>query len=188
VLEPRRSLGLCRSDRRPDGTLSWLLSQGVWRHGGAFRLGHAPAASSRPITLCQCTCSGYETSPGLRHDRALPWPGRMDRYADWVSPVAEAMRRGCLHLGGPITARLPAVILSQFSGVYDVAFRPFELRRGHVILSGVYDAPEACGTRLTCVCPLSLPLLSSQPRPEPHVRDMSQKQNPCSTWAYSKWT
>lgn len=68
----RRSLELCRSDRRPDGTLSWLLSQGVWRHGGAFRLGHAPAASSRPSTLCQCTCSGYETSPGLRQNRMFP--------------------------------------------------------------------------------------------------------------------
>src|SRR5882724_632583 len=41
----------------------------------------------------------------------------------------------------------------------------------------------SCGTRVTCAYPLVAPLLSSEPRREPHVNDMSPTQNPCPTRA-----
>lgn len=40
-------------------------------------------------------------------------------------------------------ALLPAVILSLFSGVYDVTDAGFWLHRRHVILSGVHDVTRA---------------------------------------------
>jgi hypothetical protein len=53
-----------------------------------------------------------------------------------------------------------------------------ELRGGHVILSGVYDAPGSDVTHVTCFYLLVAALLSSEPCPESHVSDMSQTQNP----------
>jgi hypothetical protein len=41
---------------------------------------------------------------------------------------------------------------------------------------------------VTCVYPLVAALLSSELRPEPHVSDMPQTQNPVMTRAYPKWT
>ena len=52
-------------------------------------------------------------------------------------------------------ARVPAVVISSpLWGVSDVALRACKLRRGRVILSGVYDAPRSCVTRVTCLYPL----------------------------------
>jgi len=41
---------------------------------------------------------------------------------------------------------------------------------------------------VTCVYPLVAALLSSKLRPELHVSDMSQTQNPLMARAYPKWT
>ena len=56
--------------------------------------------------------------------------------------------------------------LSQVTlGCLRCSFRSFGLRRGCVILSGVYDAPEAMSPHVTCVYPLVAALLSSKSRP-----------------------
>ena len=55
--------------------------------------------------------------------------------------LSSARRTMLFTCGWMITAA--DVISSPLWGVSDVALRAFELRRGRVILSGVYDAPEA---------------------------------------------
>src|ERR1017187_3268339 len=65
-------------------------------------------------------------------------------------------------LGGPVIgpAGLEHLYLKSALGVYDVALRAFELRRGRVILSGVHDGPEAVSPTGPAAILLSLPLLS----------------------------
>jgi len=87
-----------------------------------------------------------------------------------------------------LPVQISVVISSPLSGVSDVALRAFELRSGRVILSGVHDAPGSDITYVTSVYLLVAALLSSEPRSEPHVSDMSQTQKPLMTSAYLKWT
>jgi hypothetical protein len=86
------------------------------------------------------------------------------------------------------TSRLIRRSSSLLWGVSDVALRAFELRRERVILGGVYDAAGSDVSHVTCVYPLVAALLSSEPRPELHVSDMSPTQKPLMARAYPKWT
>ncbi len=100
---------------------------------------------------------GYLKS--LYHRHVMKWGG-------YRSPTAKKK------------AIIVVVISSAFSGVHDVA---------DVSLCCVVDALSSavsttyrklCHPRDLRLSPLSLPLLSSQPRREPHVSDMSTTQNP----------
>jgi hypothetical protein len=72
----------------------------------------------------------YGHDAGACHAVALRMDGR-------AQVVAEGDRRTIA------AAQVAAVISSPLWGVSHVALRGFELRGGRVILSGVYDAPEA---------------------------------------------
>jgi hypothetical protein len=99
------------------------------------------------------------------HRRAVTGsPSQPRRVGDRIGGALDRESRSVTIAGCGGRAR-SADILSPLWGVSHVALRAFELRGGHVILSGVYDAPGSDDTHVTCVYPLVAALLSSEPRP-----------------------
>ena len=89
---------------------------------------------------------GFDPSSLVYWRKRLAKSQRPHRVNDAVKNVVEqtGILRGRRRRAVDSTILADAVVIcSPFWGVSDVALRAFELRRGRVILSRVYDAPEA---------------------------------------------
>ena len=113
-----------------------------------------PAARSKAVRFLDCRREGFvrrtiHRRPSARAARLIRWVISATCLSSCTTPSWSTA--ACQAAAGSRGIACSSVISSRFSGVYHVALRAFELRRGRVILSAVYDAPGSDITYVTCV-------------------------------------
>jgi hypothetical protein len=102
----------------------------------------------------------------------MPWNLRVQRQA-----ACHRAWRPC-QAGTDSGTPDPPAISSPLWGVSDVALRPLSFVVDAGYLKWCLRRTGSDVTHVTCVYPLVAALLSSELRPEPHVSEMPQTQNP----------